>query len=583
MVDQTKNTAPEIQGWVGWLLFFVGIATLLLGFLTVFGWYTHHLWFVSFFPHTTAVQFNTGVMFLATGASLLFVKWSWLRPLFWSAALVIFLSALTLLEYTFNVNLGIDNLLLSSGYLNPTSYRPALNTAICFLLSGLALGFLSNQSRRHVHFAGLLGTLVLVIAGPALIGYLFGLQEAYGWYQATRMAFLASCAFILVGSSLMICSWKILSDDENNISIAWLSIPLSVSIMTMHTIIWLALLELPNKPDEMIDLNNMFDRTTIINSPVLGERIINLPGAVFFEGGVLALLIASVFYYAQRARSRTKELEKTIKQLNEARDCLVNQEKFASLGVLIAGIAHEIKNPLNFIQNFTELSSGIAFELKKLTAKYDQAYKAEDKDELEENLKTLASNLQIINDQGKRANNTIQRMLLHSRGKTEEPVETDLHSLLDEYLKLSYQGMRANEPGFNVKIEKSYDSPYGKIKVNPEDMSRVFLNIFNNAYYAMVTKKHEMGEGFSPVISVATQVNDHQFIIKIKDNGKGIPTDIRDKIFTPFFTTKPPGQGTGLGLSLSRNIIVDEHGGTLTFETDEGKYTEFVITIPIKS
>lgn len=584
--DQTKNATLKIQGWAGWILIAVGFTISALGLSAIIGWYTRQLALVDFFPHTAPIQFNTALMLLATGVSFFLLKAGRLQPLIWIAGAIVVLATLILAEYGLNVNLGIDTLFVEPFTTEMASSpgRSAPNTALCYLLVGIALWFLGHVPcrTRLAHITGLLGTLILVIAGPACVGYLFGLQEAYGWYQATRMAFLSSFAFILIGSSLMICSWKLLIADEKHRSVAWFTVPLSISILAMHTIVWWALLELPSSPYEAIDSINMLDRSTRIVSPVLGDRIVNLPAAVFVEGTIIALLIAGIFYYAQRARLRSKELEKSIEQLKQARDCLVNQEKLASLGVLIAGIAHEIKNPLNFIQNFTELSSGITSDIKKTADKYENLYKAEDKTELHENFKTLMSNLQIINEQGKRANSTIQRMLMHSRGKTEEPVETDLHSLLDEYLKLSYQGMRSHEPDFNLKIEKSYDSPYGKIKVNPEDMSRVFLNIFNNAYYAMATKKRLQGETFLPVISVKTQVLDGKFEIRIRDNGNGIPAEIRDQIFTPFFTTKPQGQGTGLGLSLSRNIVVDEHGGTLTFDTKEGNYTEFIITLPIK-
>jgi signal transduction histidine kinase len=308
----------------------------------------------------------------------------------------------------------------------------------------------------------------------------------------------------------------------------------------------------------------------------------NLPLITLIIGFVLACLIALIVHFALRNRQRSQILQKTIHQLTKAQDSLIAQEKLASLGTLTAGIAHEIKNPLNFINNFSELCINLVEEISNDFSKHKEAFTQEELDQTDESINTLKNNVVTILEQGKRANNIVQRMLAHSRDISREVSLTDINSLLEEYLNLSYHGMRVTNPLFNVKIEKKCDPSVGKKQVIAEDISRVFLNIFNNAYYALNQKKNHLGESFQPVMSLKTQNFDDRFEIRIRDNGNGIPPIIQDKVFTPFFTTKPAGEGTGLGLSLSHNIIVQEHGGSLTFQTKEGEFTEFIISLPNK-
>lgn len=269
------------------------------------------------------------------------------------------------------------------------------------------------------------------------------------------------------------------------------------------------------------------------------------------------------------------------KELKEAQNQLVQAEKMASLGQLTAGIAHEIKNPLNFINNFSELSIELSDELvTEISNQLDQLDPKSVK-MINELLKDIKHNVKKINEHGKRADSIVKGMLLHSRGKSGERQKTNLNDLLAEYLNLAYHGFRAQDSTFNVKMETEYDSTIEPVYVVPQNISRVFLNIFNNACYSVNEKKKELRDTFNPLLQVKTKNLGDKIEITIKDNGKGIPQDILNKIFNPFFTTKPTGKGTGLGLSLSYDIVVQEHNGELKANSEQGEYAEFIITIPI--
>lgn len=247
----------------------------------------------------------------------------------------------------------------------------------------------------------------------------------------------------------------------------------------------------------------------------------------------------------------------------------------ASLGELTAGIAHEIKNPLNFVNNFSEVSRELLDEMK-IELKENKI------DDVIELIEDLKQNLEKINQHGKRADSIVKGMLLHSRGTSGEKTPTDINDLLDQYVNLAYHGMRAQNKEFNITIEKDYDKSFEKINVVPQDISRVFLNIINNACYAAYDKKKNSGDNnFSPTLKVSTKNLNGKVEIKIRDNGNGIPKDILDKIFQPFFTTKPTGEGTGLGLSLSYDIVTKVHGGNIKIESEEGKGAMFIIQVPL--
>ena len=282
----------------------------------------------------------------------------------------------------------------------------------------------------------------------------------------------------------------------------------------------------------------------------------------------------------QELQEKNTTLAATLKKLKATQDQIIAQEKLASLGALTAGVAHEIKNPLNFVNNFAELSAELTEELLEEIDSQKDRLDPETIEYLEEILQDLGQNVQKINHHGKRADNIVKGMLMHSRATSGERTLTDINVLLAEYLTLAYHGMRAKDSEFSIAIETEYDDSLDQINVIPQDLSRVFLNVANNACYAAYEKKKAVGKGFIPTMKVSTKNLGNQLEIRIRDNGNGIPSEVLDKIFNPFFTTKPTGEGTGLGLSISHDIIVQGHQGQLEVETEEGNYTEFIITLP---
>jgi signal transduction histidine kinase len=278
---------------------------------------------------------------------------------------------------------------------------------------------------------------------------------------------------------------------------------------------------------------------------------------------------------------KNRELELKNQEIIRAQEKLVTQEKLASLGALTAGIAHEIKNPLNFVNNFAALSMELVSELRdELEKRKTKNVNGDDFENIEEILETLEQNAEKINHHGKRADSIVRNMMMHSRGKAGEREMTDINHLLDESVNLTYHGLRAQDAAFNISIEKEYDDTVGQLNVVPQDLQRVFLNIINNACYAAHDKKIKLGNNFSPKLSVFSRNLQNKIEIRIRDNGNGIPAEVREKIFNPFFTTKPTGQGTGLGLSISYDIIVQQHRGEINVETEEGKFTELVVRLP---
>jgi signal transduction histidine kinase len=266
------------------------------------------------------------------------------------------------------------------------------------------------------------------------------------------------------------------------------------------------------------------------------------------------------------------KVERTLEELKATQAQLVQQEKMASLGELTAGIAHEIQNPLNFVNNFSEVNNELIDELKSQRPKL--------KSEEVELLNDIFQNNEKINHHGKRADAIVKGMLQHSRTSSGQKEPTDMNVLADEYLRLAYHGMRAKDQSFNATIKTEFDPSIGKINVMPQDIGRVILNLINNAFYAVDEKKKKNLNGYEPIVSVSTGKEKDKVEVKVKDNGNGIPQKVLDKIFQPFFTTKPTGQGTGLGLSLSYDVV-KAHGGELTVQTWEGNGSEFIIHLPI--
>lgn len=275
--------------------------------------------------------------------------------------------------------------------------------------------------------------------------------------------------------------------------------------------------------------------------------------------------------------AQKETLEKALADLKAAQTQLVHSEKMASLGELTAGIAHEIQNPLNFVNNFSELSLELAQELKEEIEKPDR-----DLGLIVDLATDLAQNQEKINFHGKRAANIVTAMLQHSRSGSGKKEPTDLNLLADEYLRLSYHGLRAKDKSFNAKMHTEFDPQIGKIEAVPQDLGRVLLNLINNAFYAVSQRKNQAPEGYEPTVTVITrQLNPKTVEIRIADNGIGIPDSIKEKMFQPFFTTKPTGQGTGLGLSLAFDIVTKGHGGKMQVESTEGEGTTFVIYLPV--
>ncbi len=273
---------------------------------------------------------------------------------------------------------------------------------------------------------------------------------------------------------------------------------------------------------------------------------------------------------------KARELEKAYNKLQKTQDQLIQAEKMASLGQLTAGIAHEIKNPLNFVNNFAEINAELVDELfEELDT--DPEIRLDDVKETLNDIKIIAGK---INTQGKRADGIVKSMMLHAQGNQGIRERVDLNALLEEFINLAYQGTRAQELNFNVQIEAEYDDAVGRLEVIPQEMGRVFINLLNNAFYAVHEKAGTLGTDYVPTVSVRTKNRGDRVEIRVRDNGTGIPPKVRQRIFEPFFSTKPTGTGTGLGLSLSYDIVVQGHGGTLTVESEAGAFTEFTITLP---
>jgi two-component system, NtrC family, sensor kinase len=296
----------------------------------------------------------------------------------------------------------------------------------------------------------------------------------------------------------------------------------------------------------------------------------------FADQAVIAIENVRLF---DQVQARTKELAQSLDELRTAQDRLVQTEKLASLGQLTAGIAHEIKNPLNFVNNFSALSAELTDELNDLlkSAMLSDGIR----EEVDELTGLLKNNLEKVVQHGKRADSIVKNMLLHSREGSGDHRLADINALLDESLNLAYHGARAEKPQFNVTLQRDFDEMAGMLELFPQEITRVFLNLISNGFYAVTKRKTENGaSGFEPVLRVTTRNLGSTVEIRIRDNGTGIPTEVKEKMFNPFFTTKPAGEGTGLGLSMSHDIIVKQHGGTIDVDTEPGQFTEFRIVLP---
>jgi GAF domain-containing protein len=305
----------------------------------------------------------------------------------------------------------------------------------------------------------------------------------------------------------------------------------------------------------------------------------------FAGQAVLAIENARLFQElgarGEEARRARTAAEAALIDLRRAQDRLIQSEKMASLGQLTAGIAHEIKNPLNFVNNFAGLSVELLDELKETAAPAIAGLADDERANVDEIVTMLTGNLEKIAEHGRRADGIVKSMLEHSRGVSGERREVDLNTLVDEALNLAYHGARAQDAGFNITLERDLDPALAPIELAPQEMTRVFLNLIGNGFYAAAKRARGNGEAaYRPTLQVSTRDLGEAVEVRVRDNGTGIPPEIRDQLFQPFFTTKPTGEGTGLGLSISWDIVTQQHGGTITVDSQPGEFTEFTIRLP---
>jgi signal transduction histidine kinase len=312
-----------------------------------------------------------------------------------------------------------------------------------------------------------------------------------------------------------------------------------------------------------------------------GNVDVPIPRAGTDEIGAVARTLAKFRDTLIEQNRRERDLRAAHEELQATQASLIHAEKMASLGQLTAGIAHEIKNPLNFVNNFASLSVELLDELKETVRPVIAALGADKRAEVDEVIDMLTANLDKIAEHGRRADGIVKSMLAHSRGSSGERQRADLNALTEEALNLAFHGARAQDPNFNITLDRELDRTIAPIELVPQDISRVLLNLFGNGFYAADKRRREAADAtFRPVLKVVTRDLGNEVEIRVRDNGTGIPTEFRDKLFQPFFTTKPTGEGTGLGLSISYDIVTQQHGGTITVESREGEFTEFTIRLP---
>ena len=296
----------------------------------------------------------------------------------------------------------------------------------------------------------------------------------------------------------------------------------------------------------------------------------------FADQAVIAIENVRLF---DEVQARTRELAKSLEDLRTTQDRLVQTEKLASLGQLTAGIAHEIKNPLNFVNNFSAVSVELIDELRQALASANLNSKL--RGEISEIADMLQGNLDKVVQHGKRADAIVKNMLLHSREGSGEHRPVDINSIVEESLNLAWHGARAEKQGFNITLQRSFDPSAGEVDVFPQEITRVLINLISNGFYATSKRKAEANGGdYEPTLTAGTQNLGDRVAISVRDNGTGIPPEVKEKMFNPFFTTKPAGEGTGLGLSISHDIIVKQHGGSIEVDTQPGEFTEIRIILP---
>jgi signal transduction histidine kinase len=366
-----------------------------------------------------------------------------------------------------------------------------------------------------------------------------------------------------------------------------------LTMLSKHPIQYSPVLDNPATPATTQQFARDFGFNSVIFTPMLlGERVIGAIGVARHEPAPFdEKQIALIGSFASQAviaientrllkelRERTDDLSASLEELRTAQDRLVQTEKLASLGQLTAGIAHEIKNPLNFVNNFSALSSELIDELNDVLKPV--TLEGNVREEIEELTHMLKGNLEKVVQHGKRADSIVKNMLLHSREGSGEHRPADINAIVEESLNLAYHGARAEKSGFNITLKRDLDPAAGMIDLYPQEITRVFLNLISNGFYAATKRKEAGDESFEPTLSATTKNLGNAVEIRIRDNGTGIPLEVKEKMFNPFFTTKPAGEGTGLGLSMSHDIVVKQHGGKIDVDTEPGAFTEFIITLP---
>jgi signal transduction histidine kinase len=447
-----------------------------------------------------------------------------------------------------------------------------LINAICFVVLGIGdLEYFPYLHHPLVFFGITYSAIIFLNYASEMTS--FG-AKLMGVVLCVLLTILGLLPFILVG--------------EGNSEEEWVRIILStlVILLPIATGIIISILPLFFRKNLLKPLNEIVNGVKRVNE---GELTTQVKIEINDELGSLAKnfnqMTASLREYALEMEKlvarRTEELSNSIDKLKSTQAQLIQSEKMASLGELTAGIAHEIQNPLNFVNNFSELNAELSEELM-------QEVKKDKKDEAISIAGDLKENYKMIAFHGKRADAIVKGMLQHSRTNTGKKIATNINALVKEYIRLGYHGLRAKENSFNVTIDSHLDDSIENINIVPQDIGRVLLNLFTNAFYSVHEKKKQQGEIYEPIVSVTTKKMNARpnhpagvdtIEIKVTDNGMGIPQRILDKIFQPFFTTKPTGQGTGLGLSISYDII-KAHGGELKVETKEGEFTEFIVSLP---
>lgn len=330
---------------------------------------------------------------------------------------------------------------------------------------------------------------------------------------------------------------------------------------TAFSVIWIiAMLIVSNRQNKALKKDKLLREIEEEKKRVLETRKIELEAQV-----------------AERTAELTRqkeELQQALTELKATQNQLIQQEKMASLGELTAGIAHEIQNPLNFVNNFSEVSMELLDEM-------ETELNTNNPEEAIAIARDIKQNLGKISQHGKRADSIVKGMLQHSRSTTGKKEPADINSLADEYLRLSYHGLRAKDKSFNAAMQTNFDESIGLVNIVAQDMGRVLLNLFNNAFYSVAEKKKENPDGYEALVAVETHKINGGIEIKVRDNGNGIPQKVLDKIYQPFFTTKPTGEGTGLGLSMTYDIVTKGHGGSMTADSKEGEFAEFLIVLPL--